>query len=443
MASFPERSNRMWRYFEQRRYQIYYKTEEADVDEELFEQIRGILCQATEPRKCLVLVTGDGNAHKGHHNFPQLLTHALQHGWIVEVVCWRDCVNPVYETLRNDYPTQMRLRYLDNHRDEITFLKPRMSGESGDKQHGGHHHGHHHPHHHHHFSRPFAGGYPVMPMGVGAGRAGMPGMSMEPSTLAASSKVFYPRPSVHASVTGYPQHQSNNHREEMAEARSAHPNKFEDGSAEAVESLSGSIDLLSLGGKGWGAQTAAPQRAPAYGCRAPPGLGLRAAPSDGRVWNGAMGGTLGMNGTGYHSAWGEASVFSPAVGGQSALKDSTRAPPMMAFKGQQDRTWGAFDGWGAPSFFGDRVATGMASAEEDPIHLPSSPEGTGAGTSPTPSWTSSPALALSPSSMGSASPIVPMCNLSLSPQPDSAAPFARSRSIESDIGMSQCLEGRV
>lgn len=65
------------------------------------------VCQASEPRRCLVLVTGDGNAHKGQHNFPQLLTHALQHGWNVEIVCWRDCVNPVYETLRNDYPTQV------------------------------------------------------------------------------------------------------------------------------------------------------------------------------------------------------------------------------------------------------------------------------------------------------------------------------------------------
>lgn len=35
----------MWRYFEQRRYQIYYKSEETDVDEELYEQIRLILCQ--------------------------------------------------------------------------------------------------------------------------------------------------------------------------------------------------------------------------------------------------------------------------------------------------------------------------------------------------------------------------------------------------------------
>jgi hypothetical protein len=127
VASFPERQNRMWRYFEQRRYQvcapfllfpiidaststpsplpispshmptpstppclsarrppppththqpqpppplttnrqIYCKTEETEVDDELANQICGILTHAPEAyHRVLVFVTGDGNAHK-------------------------------------------------------------------------------------------------------------------------------------------------------------------------------------------------------------------------------------------------------------------------------------------------------------------------------------------------------------------------------------------
>ena len=156
VASFPERSNRMWRYFEQRRYQIIYKPEEVEVDDELYNQIQNVLASAKESNRCLVLVTGDGNAHKGHFSFPQLMTSALQHGWTVEIVCWKSCINPVYETLRNDFPKKMRIRYLDNFRDEITFLKPRVPGGQVDQveKHHGHHgmmHGHHgHGHHGHH-----------------------------------------------------------------------------------------------------------------------------------------------------------------------------------------------------------------------------------------------------------------------------------------------------
>ena len=86
VASFPERSNRMWRYFEQRRYQIYVKGEETEVDDELAAQICGILTHAPEgtgTSRVLVFVTGDGNAHKGQHSFPQLVILALQRGYVL------------------------------------------------------------------------------------------------------------------------------------------------------------------------------------------------------------------------------------------------------------------------------------------------------------------------------------------------------------------------
>ncbi|EWM24088.1 hypothetical protein Naga_100875g1, partial [Nannochloropsis gaditana] len=56
VASFPERSNRMWRYFEQRRYQIYVKSEETDVDDELAAQICAILTHVPEGKNTRVLV---------------------------------------------------------------------------------------------------------------------------------------------------------------------------------------------------------------------------------------------------------------------------------------------------------------------------------------------------------------------------------------------------
>lgn len=40
VASFPERSNRMWRYFEQRRYEIVHKGGDSTVDDELYKQVR-------------------------------------------------------------------------------------------------------------------------------------------------------------------------------------------------------------------------------------------------------------------------------------------------------------------------------------------------------------------------------------------------------------------
>lgn len=39
VASFPERSNRMWRYFEQRRYEIVHKGGDSTVDDELYKQV--------------------------------------------------------------------------------------------------------------------------------------------------------------------------------------------------------------------------------------------------------------------------------------------------------------------------------------------------------------------------------------------------------------------
>ena len=71
------------------------------MDDELAAQICGILTHAPEAyHRVLVFVTGDGNAHKGQHSFPQLMILALQRGWTVELVCWRSCLNPLYETLR-------------------------------------------------------------------------------------------------------------------------------------------------------------------------------------------------------------------------------------------------------------------------------------------------------------------------------------------------------
>lgn len=91
-----------------------------------------LLATVKDSNRTLVIVTGDGNAHRGHFDFPQVVEQALQDGWKVELVCWKSCLNPLYETLRNDYPRQMRIRYLDEHRDTITFLKPRGGGSMVD-----------------------------------------------------------------------------------------------------------------------------------------------------------------------------------------------------------------------------------------------------------------------------------------------------------------------
>ena len=149
IASFPERSNRMWRYFEQRRYDIIHERDESKIDEIIAGHIRnlldhcptnktfrenllkfgeaeskdGNLINSNSGANKLIFISGDGNSHRSHINYHSLIGEALAIGWHIELVCWKGCMNAIYDTLQNDYPMQMTIRHLDYHRNEITFMK--------------------------------------------------------------------------------------------------------------------------------------------------------------------------------------------------------------------------------------------------------------------------------------------------------------------------------
>jgi hypothetical protein len=53
--------------------------------------------------RCLVLVTGDGNANEERTSFPQVVEAALQRGWSVEVWAWKDSMSKVWSRFEHEY----------------------------------------------------------------------------------------------------------------------------------------------------------------------------------------------------------------------------------------------------------------------------------------------------------------------------------------------------
>jgi hypothetical protein len=110
-------------------------TGEQFVDEALHSCIsRAIL---DELPQTLILGTGDGNEKEGTNSFPGLARSAARNGWKVVVWGWMSSTSPRFYDVKREFPDRIEIRYLDNHRDTITFTSgsrqpsPQTSASSG------------------------------------------------------------------------------------------------------------------------------------------------------------------------------------------------------------------------------------------------------------------------------------------------------------------------
>ena len=74
-------------------------------------------------RQVLVLVSGDGNANENRTTFPEVVRRALQHHWQVEVWSWKSCLSRRFQEIEREYPRDMKICYLDEHKEEVTFVE--------------------------------------------------------------------------------------------------------------------------------------------------------------------------------------------------------------------------------------------------------------------------------------------------------------------------------
>ena len=69
----------------------------------------------------LILISGDGNANNNRTSFPDVVTTALEHGWIVEIWSWKASLSTKFLNIQQKYPAQMKIEHLDIYRSKITF----------------------------------------------------------------------------------------------------------------------------------------------------------------------------------------------------------------------------------------------------------------------------------------------------------------------------------
>ncbi|KAK3237350.1 hypothetical protein CYMTET_52567, partial [Cymbomonas tetramitiformis] len=84
------------------------------VDDALLAQLIRTASLVFEPRRTLVLLTGDGNANGGRATFPESVEIALRNGWRVEVHSWQGSTSRVYLAFAAQYPAHFKLKFLDN-----------------------------------------------------------------------------------------------------------------------------------------------------------------------------------------------------------------------------------------------------------------------------------------------------------------------------------------
>ena len=99
---------------------------EVFVDEALHSELGRILTllndSSTRPsHHTVVLTTGDGNDNGGRTSFPAMAERLARDGFVVEIACWRQSCSRAYERLSRS--GLVRLRYLDEHRENITFRR--------------------------------------------------------------------------------------------------------------------------------------------------------------------------------------------------------------------------------------------------------------------------------------------------------------------------------
>lgn len=84
------------------------------VDDALLAQLTRTASLVFNPRRTLVLLTGDGNTNNGRATFPESVEIALRNGWRVEVHSWQRSTSHVYRTFAEQYYTHFKLKFLDN-----------------------------------------------------------------------------------------------------------------------------------------------------------------------------------------------------------------------------------------------------------------------------------------------------------------------------------------
>lgn len=105
---------------------------ERFVDEALHSCISHALLdpQLSRNPQVLVLATGDGNRRERTNSFPELADAAARQGWQVDVWAWRAGISARWAELQAAHPRLVHIRYLDDHRDAVTFVEARRAGAS-------------------------------------------------------------------------------------------------------------------------------------------------------------------------------------------------------------------------------------------------------------------------------------------------------------------------
>lgn len=72
-------------------------------------------------QQTLILLSGDGNANDDRTSFPEIVTLALENDWNVELWSWKACLSRKFLAIQQEYPSNMKIKYFDQYRNDITF----------------------------------------------------------------------------------------------------------------------------------------------------------------------------------------------------------------------------------------------------------------------------------------------------------------------------------
>lgn len=125
VGSFPPRASPFWQVLERKKYEVTVMEQtdngrELGIDDQLHLRIFSSLSEGRGQSGHLVLLTGDGNAHRGDSSFYRACLDALRQGWRVTLWAWRRSCSKAYVDLHNQNPLFV-LRYFDHYRDWLIY----------------------------------------------------------------------------------------------------------------------------------------------------------------------------------------------------------------------------------------------------------------------------------------------------------------------------------
>jgi hypothetical protein len=115
---------------------------ENAVDDVLHAQAMSVLATdygGGELSQTLVLLTGDGNENDGRTSFPGVVREFMRQNadrqatdrpplWKVEIITWRRSLSQKMTKLQEEYPGHVAIRYLDEHREYVTYKQEHGGG---------------------------------------------------------------------------------------------------------------------------------------------------------------------------------------------------------------------------------------------------------------------------------------------------------------------------